>query len=108
MLAVNAIRRMLLLAVLIITGCATSDYQPYEGRNNVHEGVGGTKRVVNGVEFWANGSPPRKFAILGVVTSEIGAVTETRLSSDLRSQLALKTSAATPLSKLTTTHHFED
>jgi hypothetical protein len=28
---------------------------------------------VKGVEFWANGAPPRKFAILGVVTSEIGA-----------------------------------
>jgi hypothetical protein len=35
--------------------------------------MGGTKVVVKGVEFWANGSPPRKFAIFGVVTSEIGA-----------------------------------
>ncbi len=57
----------------MLAGCATSDYQPYEGRNNVHEGVGGTKHIVKGVEVWANGTPPRKFAILGVVTSEIGA-----------------------------------
>ena len=64
---------ILFIACLVIAGCATSDYQPYEGRNNVHEGGGGTKVVVNGVDFWANDSPPRKFAILGVVTSAIGA-----------------------------------
>ncbi|SRR6266536_604254 len=64
---------LLLIGCLVIGGCATSDYQPYEGRNNVHEGVGGTQVVVNGVDFWANGTPPRKFAILGVVTSAIGS-----------------------------------
>ena len=64
---------LLLIGCLVIGGCATSDYQPYEGRNNVHEGVGGTQVVVNRVDFWANGTPPRKFAILGVVTSAIGS-----------------------------------
>ena len=65
-----------MIGCLAIAGCTalvSSDYQPYEGRNNVYEGVGGTKVVVEGVDFWANGSPPRKFAILGVVTSAIGA-----------------------------------
>jgi len=32
----------------------TSDYQQYEGRNNFYEGTGGTKVVVDGVDFWAN------------------------------------------------------
>ena len=71
--------RQVLLSIigcLAIAGCTalvSSDYQHYEGKNNVHEGTGDTKVVVNGVDFWANGSPPRKFAILGVVTSDVGA-----------------------------------
>jgi hypothetical protein len=63
----------IMLLSLIAAGCATTDYQPYEGKNNLYEGEGGTKVVVNGVDFWANGMPPRKFSILGVVTSEIGS-----------------------------------
>jgi hypothetical protein len=61
---------------IAMTGCTalvSSDYQQYEARNNVYEGTGGTKVVADGVDFWANGSPPRKFAILGVVTSAVGA-----------------------------------
>lgn len=53
-------------------GCATADFQPYEGKANVHEGQGGTKVVVDGVDFWANGSPPRKYEIVGVIQSKIG------------------------------------
>ncbi len=43
--------------------------------SSTHDSVrdGGTKVVVSGVDFWANGAPPRKFSILGVVTSEIGS-----------------------------------
>ena len=61
------------LLSLLAAACATVDYQPYEGRNNLYEGEGGTKVVSGGVDFWANGTPPRKFRILGVVTSEIGS-----------------------------------
>ena len=67
---------LFIIVCLVLGGCTalvSSDYQQYEGRNNVHEGTGGTKVVVDGVDFWANGSPPRKFAILGVVTSDVGA-----------------------------------
>ena len=62
-----------LLLVLSLTSCATVDFQPYEGKNNLYEGQGGTKIVVDGVDFWANGFPPRKYSIIGVVVSEIGA-----------------------------------
>ena len=54
-------------------GCATTDFQAYEGKNNFYEGDGGTKVVVDGIDFWANGTPPRKYRILGVVSSEIGS-----------------------------------
>ena len=57
----------------VIAGCATVDFQPYEGKNNLHEGDGGTKVVVDGVEFWANGAPPRRYSIIGVVVSEVGS-----------------------------------
>lgn len=59
--------------VLFLAGCATVDFQAYEGKNNLYEGDGGTKVVVDGVEFWANGSPPRKYSIIGMVVSEIGS-----------------------------------
>jgi hypothetical protein len=57
----------------ILVGCATVDYQQYEGRNNLYEGEGGTKVTVDGIDFWANGTPPRKYSILGSVVSEIGS-----------------------------------
>jgi len=61
------------LFAFLLAACATVDYQPYEGRNNLYAGDGGTKLIVDGIEFWANGAPPRKYAILGVVTSEVGS-----------------------------------
>lgn len=62
-----------IMLALAIAGCATVDYQPYEGKNNLYEGEGGTKVVVDGIDFWANGSPPRKYSIIGMVVSEIGS-----------------------------------
>ena len=62
-----------LILAFTLAGCATVDFQPYEGKNNLYEGEGGTKVVVDGIEFWANGSPPRKYSIIGMVVSEIGS-----------------------------------
>lgn len=62
-----------LMLAFTLVGCATVDFQPYEGKNNLYEGEGGTKVVVDGIEFWANGSPPRKYSIVGMVVSEIGS-----------------------------------
>lgn len=62
-----------ILLVFTLVGCATVDFQPYEGKNNLYEGEGGTKVVVDGVDFWANGSPPRKYSIIGMVVSEVGS-----------------------------------
>jgi hypothetical protein len=66
--------RLIICAILAcsLAACATVDFQPYEGKNNLYEGEGGTKVVVNGVDFWANGSPPRKYSIIGMVVSEVG------------------------------------
>jgi hypothetical protein len=42
---------VLTFLALILVGCATVDFQPYEGRNNLYEGEGGTKVAVDGIDF---------------------------------------------------------
>lgn len=64
---------LILITALTLAGCATTSYQPFEGKNTVYEGSGGTKLIVDEVEFWANGSPPRKYIVIGVASSEIGS-----------------------------------
>lgn len=61
------------LLLLTLTACASVEYQPYEGKpNEVWEGQGGTKLVVDGVDFWDNGSPPRRFKVVGYAKGAIG------------------------------------
>lgn len=65
---------LIAIVLALLTGCAAVDYQPYEGKPGTSfKGQGGTKLVVEGVEFWDNGSPPRKFKLLGYATGAIGA-----------------------------------
>lgn len=40
-------------------------FTPYEGKDAVQEGTGGSKKTVDGIDFWSNGAPPRKFQIIG-------------------------------------------
>ena len=49
-----------------IAACASTEYSTYEG-NAIRTGTGGTKKVVEGIDIWDSGSPPRKFKVLGVV-----------------------------------------
>ena len=58
---------------IFLSACATVDYQPYEGTKKTHLGEGGTKLVTNGIDFWANGEPNRKYQILGIAVSEVGS-----------------------------------
>lgn len=62
----------ILLIAAALAGCATVNYQPYEGKNNLHEGQGGSKLTISDVDFWANGAPPRKYTIIGIIDSEVG------------------------------------
>lgn len=64
---------ILVILFTLLVGCATVDFQAYEGKNNLYEGQGGTKVVVDGIDFWANGSPPRKYSIVGVAVGEVGS-----------------------------------
>ena len=48
--------------------------------------------MVDGIDFWANGSPPRKYTIIGMVVSEIGsgvgdeAIIRSSVASGVRKQ----------------------
>ena len=62
-------RLVVILAIsctLFITGCAT-EYKAYEGRNTVIQGNGGTKTIVEGIEIWENGDPPRSYQVVGII-----------------------------------------
>src|SRR5712692_1940434 len=76
------------LAVLmfsVVVGCATTEYKPYEAKNNVFEGKGGTKVIVDGMELWDNGDPPRKFKVLGIIDDQRpgGVIPMSQLRSDI-------------------------
>ena len=61
-----------LLAVVLLNACAQTDYQVYEGRSGpqIIEGIGGTKQIIDGYEVWDNGTPPRRYQVLGVTSIE--------------------------------------
>jgi hypothetical protein len=65
-------QRLFLLIVIIFfcAGCTSTDFQVWEGKNPVIEGHGGTRKVVDGVDVWMNGDPPRRFRILGIIDDE--------------------------------------
>lgn len=66
----KAIAVVMFLAASLLAGCATTEYKAYEGKGNVIDGNGGTKVVVDGMEIWDNGEPPRKFKILGIIDDQ--------------------------------------
>jgi hypothetical protein len=65
----------LVLAVTATVAIA-DDFIAYEGKNAIQEGNGGEKKTVDGIDFWSNGAPPRKFKLLGFIN-------DTRLKSGL-------------------------
>jgi hypothetical protein len=51
---------------LLVGGCASTNYSAFEG-GRVVEGTGGTKKTVDGIDIWNNGTPPRKFKVIGII-----------------------------------------
>src|SRR5437762_12854974 len=61
---------LLLATTLLLVSCST-DYQPLEARAPVvREGGYGTRKVVDGVDIWTTGEPPRKYQVLGIINDE--------------------------------------
>jgi hypothetical protein len=57
-------------AALLLPAVATAapEFLAYEGKNAIHEGQGGEKKTVDGVDFWMSGDPPHRFMVLGSLT----------------------------------------
>jgi hypothetical protein len=51
---------------LLLAGCSSTQYFPYQGSGQL-VGNGGATLRMNGVDLWINGSPPRKFYIVGYI-----------------------------------------
>src|SRR5262249_24736197 len=61
---------LMLGTTLVLAGCST-DYQPIESRSAiVKEGGYGTRKVVDGVDIWTSGEPPRRYQVLGIINDE--------------------------------------
>ena len=60
-------RLAFLLAVTLLCVSCSNDFQDWELRNSVVEGRGGAKTVVDGMDVWTYGDPPRRFIVLGII-----------------------------------------
>lgn len=53
-----------LLTLFLLAGCTTAKFQPISP-HQVTRGSGGSTTVVAGIPFWQEGTPDRKYEILG-------------------------------------------
>jgi len=57
-----------LLAAISLAGCASTEFQQVESQGPlVGQGQWGTRKIVDGVDIWTSGAPPRKYRVLGVI-----------------------------------------
>ncbi len=55
------------LLVLSLSGCSTTTFLHTTG-SGVQRGAGGSYRVVEGIEFYEEGTPSRSYEVIGVIT----------------------------------------
>lgn len=84
----QVLRLLAVLAASILVGCATTKFSAFEGDGKIHEGSGGTREIVDGMEIWDHGNPPSRFRILGVIEDERpdGPISLSQLSQDVVKQ----------------------
>jgi hypothetical protein len=60
------------LSLVMAASCGSAiagpEFLTYEGRNSVHDGQGGERKTVDGVDFWMRGDPPRRYQVIGSLT----------------------------------------
>lgn len=81
-------RIAVVLIGLLLAACAHTEYKEFDGGSAFLEGKGGTKVVVDGMEFWDNGDPPRRYKVIGIIEDERpgGLVPMASLRSDMVSK----------------------
>jgi hypothetical protein len=62
---------LLVAALLGLASCATTTFTalPPQG-DGIYQGRGGTKSVVDGMDIWSNGDPPRRYRVLGFIEDQ--------------------------------------
>lgn len=72
-----------IIAVMCIS-CSTQ-FQAWEGRNAIKEGQGGVRKIVDGMDIWTFGEPPRRFQVLGIIQDERpgGVLPMAQMNSDI-------------------------
>lgn len=78
---------LLLAACTLLAGCASTEFTPWFG-DAIQQGTGGTRRVVNGIDVWENGTPPMRYRIIGIIDDSRDDVTFTELTSDVTKKAA--------------------
>ncbi len=58
----------LVIGALAAPATAGVQFSTYEGPDAVQTGTGGAKISKEGVDFWTQGTPPRRFQVLGFLT----------------------------------------
>ncbi|HEY5791935.1 MAG TPA: hypothetical protein VIS74_01475 [Chthoniobacterales bacterium] len=51
---------------LLLGGCASTEFTPWQG-TAIEQGTGGTRKAVNGIDVWQYGTPPLRYQILGLI-----------------------------------------
>jgi hypothetical protein len=62
---------VLFAAALLLGGCSSMKFTAYQV-SGVFQGKGGIEREVDGVDFWEDGEPGRKYKILGLIEQSHG------------------------------------
>lgn len=75
---------LVVLGLFLMTACAFTQFKPFQGDDNVFEGKGGAMLMIDGMELWDYGEPPRKYMVLGFIEDErSGPYSKWRLYSDV-------------------------
>lgn len=69
------------LTSALLVSCSTTRFTEYRGAS-VLQGKGGTVRTVEGIDFWENGEPDRKYRILGIIDDTRGEGLISRAGKD--------------------------
>ena len=59
----------LVFLTVLCAGCSTTNYYTYSG-SGIYQGRGGASKNVDGVDIWLDGTPARKFKIIGYITGK--------------------------------------
>lgn len=59
-------------SLALLAACSTLSFYPHEPSSNSQLGKGGSRFVVEGIDVWFNGEPPRRYTILGYIDDPRG------------------------------------